>query len=79
MPTQEDRVLNRVKILQAYIRDSPNHRVNREQLFAWCLTNMGVRDRTVAQYLNALLIMGVIRSDIKKNEVEWISLKEEKI
>lgn len=72
MPTQEDRVLTRIKILQAYIRDCPNHSVNREQLFAWCLTNMGVRDRTVATYLNALLVMGVIRSDLRNNEVIWI-------
>lgn len=69
MPTQEDRVLSRIKQTNAYIRDIGM--VKMEILEAWALTTLGIRSRTLVTYVVALKNMGTINIDSKTQEITW--------
>ena len=69
MPTQEDRVLIRIKVVRAYIRDRKE--VSLQELYSYGLVNLGIRDRTMAGYLKALEDMEIVKRDLEKLTVTW--------
>ncbi len=77
MPTQEDRVLSRIRQTSAYIRDA--RVVKLPTLEAWALTQLGVRSRTLATYLNALCVLSAISINPKTSEITWKPLEGQKI
>jgi hypothetical protein len=69
MPTQEDRVVARIKQTKAMIRDSK--RITMDELEAWGYTTLGIRPRTMRKYVSALLKMKVISHNEKAQELVW--------
>jgi len=70
MPTQQEHVLARMKIIQAMIRD--RNKIDAEKFFAWCYVNIGLTQRTCAQYLKSLALMDIIKIDQERKEISWI-------
>ena len=69
MPGQEDRALARIKQTAAMIRDSK--RIKVETLESWAILNFGVRPRTIAMYVTAMIKMGTVLWDPKTKEYVW--------
>lgn len=73
MPSQQDQLLTRIAQTTSFIKaEQP---VNMEKVEAWGLTVLGVRPRTIREYISALLIMDMIfmKGDVVSFEKTLVS------
>ena len=73
MPTQEDRVIARIKQISAMIRDHKS--IPFAELESWALVNQGIRTKTLNSYLAALISMNIINTDNEKHDLVWTGEK----